>query len=77
MSRTKCFLDFSGHIPQAVYFDLDKCVTSTAEIPRNLPELKCFTDYIQSLGVWPETHVIVYTQRSIAQAFRAWWTFRV
>ncbi|XP_045176877.2 thiosulfate sulfurtransferase-like [Mercenaria mercenaria] len=66
-----------GHIPQAVYYDLNKCVTSTPEIPRNLPELKCITDYMQSLGVWPDTYVVVYARFSVVQAFRTWWIFRL
>ncbi|XP_053384123.1 thiosulfate sulfurtransferase-like isoform X2 [Mercenaria mercenaria] len=66
-----------GHIPQAIYFDLFKCVNGTEEIPKELPELKCITDYIRGLGVWPDTHVIVYTRSSVTQAFRTWWTFRI
>ncbi|KAH3690321.1 hypothetical protein DPMN_193518 [Dreissena polymorpha] len=36
----------SGHIPSSVHFDILKCVTSTPEIPCNLPNSNCFPDYM-------------------------------
>lgn len=67
----------SGHIPHATFFDLDKCVQGTTLIPRELPELNCLTNYIRNLGVWPDTHVIVYARTSAYKAFRTWWLFRL
>lgn len=70
-----CYL--KEHIPHAVFFDLHNCVESTSEIPRNLPEPESFTEYVRSLGVWPDTHIIVYDRHDLVPAFRAWWLFRL
>ncbi|XP_053377775.1 thiosulfate sulfurtransferase-like isoform X2 [Mercenaria mercenaria] len=69
-----CYL--KEHVPTALFFDLHKCVQSTSEIPRNLPEANSFTEYVRSLGVWPDTHVIVYDRDDLVPAFRTWWLFR-
>ncbi|XP_060593736.1 thiosulfate sulfurtransferase-like [Ruditapes philippinarum] len=70
-----CYL--KEHIPTSLFFDLHKCVESTPEIPRNLPKETSFTDYVRSLGVWPDTHVIVYDRNDLVPAFRTWWLFRL
>ncbi|XP_056022766.1 thiosulfate sulfurtransferase-like [Ostrea edulis] len=66
-----------AHIPHAVYFDLYKCCTGTKEIPLNLPEPECWTQYIQSLGVSSDTHVVVYDGQNMRLALRTWWLFRL
>ncbi|KAL3873462.1 hypothetical protein ACJMK2_036575 [Sinanodonta woodiana] len=65
-----------GHIPYSLFFDLHKCVDSTPLIPRNLPDVNCFTDYVQSLGICSNTHVIAYDRFGPLSSFRTWWTFR-
>ncbi|XP_052229648.1 thiosulfate sulfurtransferase-like isoform X2 [Dreissena polymorpha] len=66
-----------GHIPQALFFDLHKCVESTPSIPRNLPDPACFTSYVRKLGIWPDTHVVAYDRFGPASAYRTWWLFRL
>ncbi|KAL4238047.1 hypothetical protein ACF0H5_002758 [Mactra antiquata] len=66
-----------NHIPQSLFFDLHRCVESTPQIPRNLPDLKCFENYVQSLGVWPDTHIVAYDRDLPSSAYRTWWTFRL
>ena len=66
-----------GHIPLSLNFDIHRCVTRTPEIPRNLPDLNCFTDYVQDLGIHPETHVVAYDRFGPVAAYRTWWLFRV
>ncbi|XP_052765883.1 thiosulfate sulfurtransferase-like [Mya arenaria] len=66
-----------GHIPQSVHFNIFKCTQSTPEIPVNLPEINCFTDYVQGLGIWPDTHVIAYDRSLPQAAYRTWWMLRL
>ncbi|KAH3780843.1 hypothetical protein DPMN_158665 [Dreissena polymorpha] len=68
---------FRVHIPNSVHFDIFKCVTSTPEILFNHPDTNCFTDCIQSLGVWPDTHVVAYDRLGPISAYRAWRMLRV
>ncbi|KAH3801741.1 hypothetical protein DPMN_155402 [Dreissena polymorpha] len=43
----------------------------------NLPDTNCFTDCIQSLGVWPDTHIVAYDRLGPISAYRAWWMLLV
>ncbi|KAH3852513.1 thiosulfate sulfurtransferase-like [Dreissena polymorpha] len=65
-----------GHIPQSLHFNMYRCVNRTPERPVNLPDINCFTDYAQELGIWPDTHVITYDRFGPAPAYRTWWLFR-
>ncbi|XP_052106605.1 thiosulfate sulfurtransferase-like isoform X1 [Mytilus californianus] len=77
--KTDGYKDFykQGHIPSSVYFNPQNCSKSTALIPFDLPDPHCFTDYIQSLGVSPDTHVVLYDRLNSDAALRAWWLLRL
>ncbi|XP_045170622.2 thiosulfate sulfurtransferase-like [Mercenaria mercenaria] len=65
-----------GHIPQSVHFNIFKCTPEKPGIKVGFPDENCFTDYVQSLGVWPETHVVAYDRYGPLSAYRTWWQFR-
>ncbi|CAF2390000.1 unnamed protein product [Rotaria sp. Silwood2] len=67
-----------GHIPTAQYFDQLEYTTPTAFIPRGLPDVKSFEDYLTRLGVSNEDHIVLY-DRSAAGFFaagRAWFLLK-
>lgn len=65
------------HIPHSVHFNIYKCTPEKPGITLGWPDLDCFTDYVQSLGIWPDTHVIAYDRTGpISAAYRTWWQFR-
>ncbi|KAL5007984.1 hypothetical protein ScPMuIL_013565 [Solemya velum] len=64
-------------IPEALDFDLHRCVSSTPLIPRSIPEIPCFTDYVRQLGIRHDSHVIVYDAVNRWPSVRSWWTFRL
>lgn len=66
-----------GHIPQSLHFDLYKCTPETPGITVGLPDTNCFTDYVQSLGIWPDTHVVAYDRFGPLSAYRTWMQFRL
>lgn len=76
----KCVDDlFRGHIPKARYFDQLEYTTPTAFIPRGLPDVKSFEDYLTRLGVSNDHHIVLY-DRSAAGFFaasRAWLLLKV
>jgi len=43
----------------------------------SVPDVNCFTDYTQSLGVWADTHVVAYDRFGAQSAYKTWWLFRV
>lgn len=70
---------FRGHIPTARYFDQLQHTTPTAFLPRGLPDVPAFEEYLASLGVSNDDHIILY-DRSAAGLFaaaRAWFLLRV
>jgi thiosulfate/3-mercaptopyruvate sulfurtransferase len=69
----------SGHIPGAVYADLDRDLAgpigpATGRHP--MPEAERMTATIERLGIDNSTRVIVYDDSSGAIAARAWWLLR-
>lgn len=67
-----------GHIPGAVFFDIDACITPT-DYEHMLPPESVFADYVGNLGIDNDTHVVVYNDHpsfSVFSAPRVWWTFR-
>ncbi|OWF52524.1 3-mercaptopyruvate sulfurtransferase-like [Mizuhopecten yessoensis] len=67
------------HIPKASFFDIDECSDETSQFSHTLPRQSHFEDYVGSLGIGNNTHVIIYdnSETGFFSAPRAWWTFRV
>ena len=70
----------AGHIPGAVYADLDKDLASeiTAHSGRHpLPDLADFRARLESWGIADETMVVVYDGGNGALAARLWWMLKI
>ncbi|XP_036409174.1 3-mercaptopyruvate sulfurtransferase-like [Megalops cyprinoides] len=67
------------HIPGASFFDIDECCDKTSPLDHMLPTEHEFADYVGSLGIGNETHVVVYDGSDFGSfsAPRVWWMFRV
>lgn len=69
-----------GHIPGAIYLDLDQDLSSpiTPETGRHpLPDLERFVDRLARAGVSNNTQVVVYDDCAGAMAARCWWLLRL
>jgi thiosulfate/3-mercaptopyruvate sulfurtransferase len=67
-----------GHIPGAVFFDLDAASDPTSSLPHMLPPAEQFAARAGALGIGPETMVVVYDGSGVnLSAPRIWWMFRV
>jgi thiosulfate/3-mercaptopyruvate sulfurtransferase len=72
----------AGHLPRAVYIDLDKHlaapVTDASMGGRHpLPDIQTFGILLGNIGVSPESHVIIYDDKSAANsAARLWWMLK-
>jgi len=67
-----------GHIPGAVFFDIDAC-TTPSPYEHMLPSEEKFSSYVGNLGIDNDTHVVVYNDHpdfALFSAPRVWWTFR-
>lgn len=69
----------NGHIPGAVFFDIDAC-SAESEYDHMLPTESQFADYVGNLGINNNTHVVLYNDHpdfALFSAPRVWWTFHV
>jgi thiosulfate/3-mercaptopyruvate sulfurtransferase len=67
----------SGHIPGAVFFDLDEVSDHSTELPHMLPGPKQFGEAVGALGIGDNDTVVVYDSIGLYSAPRVWWTFRL
>ena len=65
-----------AHLPGARFFDLDAISNARSTLPHMLPQPEEFARAVAAEGVGDTTEVIVYDQRGIFSAARAWWMFR-
>jgi thiosulfate/3-mercaptopyruvate sulfurtransferase len=68
----------AGHIPGAVFFDLDASSDPGSALPHMLPESEWFAYRMSSLGLNDTDDLIVYDGSGAnLSAARVWWSFRV
>jgi thiosulfate/3-mercaptopyruvate sulfurtransferase len=67
----------AGHIPGAVFFDLDATSDQTTPLPHMLPPASDFADRMMRLGLNQSDDLVVYDGSGVnLSAPRVWWTFR-
>ena len=66
----------AGHIPGAVFFDIDRIADGTSALPHMLPSADEFAAAVGELGIGTGDRVVVYDARGVVSAARVWWTFR-
>jgi thiosulfate/3-mercaptopyruvate sulfurtransferase len=66
-----------GHIPGAVFFDIDDIAASDTSLPHMIPSADVFTQKMSALGVGDTDTVIVYDGVGLSSAGRAWWMLRL
>jgi thiosulfate/3-mercaptopyruvate sulfurtransferase len=67
----------AGHIPGAVYFDIDEVADHSTDLPHMLPSPEAMAGAAAALGLRREATVVVYDSQGIFSAPRVWWTLRV
>jgi thiosulfate/3-mercaptopyruvate sulfurtransferase len=66
-----------GHIPGAVFFDIDAVSDHSTELPHMLPGPAQFSEVVGALGIGDGDIVVVYDSAGLYSAPRVWWTFRL
>lgn len=67
----------AGHIPGAVFFDLDAASDHESELPHMLPTADAFSRLMGEAGIPDDAKVVVYDGDTLFSAPRVWWMFRV
>src|SRR5215217_976075 len=65
----------AGHIPGAVFFDIDGIADSTTDLPHMLPAPSDFARMVGALGISDTMTIVIYDELGLFSAPRVWWTF--
>jgi thiosulfate/3-mercaptopyruvate sulfurtransferase len=66
-----------GHIPGAVFFDIDDIAAPGTSLPHMIPSAELFAAKTGELGIGDDDRVIVYDGNGLSSAGRAWWMLRL
>ena len=67
----------AGHIPGAVFFDIDDVAEPGTSLPHMIPSAERFAAKIAERGIGNDDRVIVYDANGLSSAARAWWMLRL
>ena len=67
----------AGHIPGALFFDIDEIADLGSPYPHMLPPPEKFSSRVRALGIGDGHRVVVYDGAGLFSAPRVWWMFRV
>jgi thiosulfate/3-mercaptopyruvate sulfurtransferase len=67
---------YAGHIPGAVFFDIEELSDRANPLPHMLPPPDVFSHNLSALGIGDEMDIIIYEQEGVFSGPRAWWTLR-
>jgi thiosulfate/3-mercaptopyruvate sulfurtransferase len=70
-------LYLQAHIPGAMFFDIDTIADPDSALPHTVPGAARFERMVGALGVGSDSRVVVYDQKGIFSAPRAWWMLRL
>ena len=66
----------AGHIPGAVFFDIDAIADHSTALPHMLPDPVAFSSAMRKLGIGDGMRAVVYDGAGLFSAPRVWWTLR-
>lgn len=66
----------AGHVPGAVFFDLEAVSDRSDPLPHMMPSPDQFGRQVGALGVSATDRIVVYDTHGLMTAARAWWMFR-
>jgi thiosulfate/3-mercaptopyruvate sulfurtransferase len=66
----------AGHIPRAVFFDVDAIANHNSPLPHMYPDAEQFARDVAALGISSGDTVVAYDSGGWVAAPRAWWMFQ-
>lgn len=77
MNRDGAAEYLAGHIPGAVYFDIDEVSDHSIDLLHTLPAPDYFAQKVGALGISEADRIVVYDGGGLFSAPRVWWMFRI
>lgn len=65
----------AGHIPGAIFFDIDAIADRTTNLPHMLPAPEDFARMVGALGISDQMTIVIYDEQGLFSAPRVRWTF--
>jgi thiosulfate/3-mercaptopyruvate sulfurtransferase len=66
-----------GHIPGAVFFDIDAVADHSTDLPHMLPDPVVFSSAMRKLGFGDGMRAVIYDSVGLFSGPRLWWTMQV
>ena len=66
----------AGHLPGAVFFDIEALSDHNSPLPHMMPRPEAFAVAMRELGVDQDKHLVIYDDGNLFSAPRAWWMLR-
>ncbi len=66
----------AGHIPGAVFFDINEIADHSTDLPHMMPGPAQFAEAVGKLGIAETDTIVVYDGLGLFSAPRVWWSFR-
>jgi len=67
----------AGHIPGAIFFDINAIADDSTDLPHMLPGPDQFGKAVGNLGITENDTIVVYDGSGFFSAPRVWWTFKI
>src|ERR1700675_1103389 len=67
----------AGHIPRAVFFDIEDVAIQGTSLPHMIPSAERFAAKMEERGIGNADRVIIYDSVGLSSAGRAWWMLRL
>lgn len=66
----------AGHLPGAVFFDIEALSDHTSLLPHMMPRPEAFAVAMRELGISSDKHLVIYDEGNLYSAPRAWWMLK-
>lgn len=66
----------AGHLPGAVFFDIEALSDHTSPLPHMMPRPEAFAVAMRELGISSDKHLVIYDEGNLYSAPRAWWMLK-
>lgn len=65
-----------GHLPGAIFFDIEALSDHTSPLPHMMPRAETFAVSMRERGISDDRHLVIYDEGNLFSAPRAWWMLR-